>query len=200
MKISKFDQQYQSILNNGLKYIMKKYDNVNYDKDNVIDLRDQLITFEKPFKLPLPYKRFHIFYVRNNELSTKTKTYLNLILADNKEKQVTYFCTRNIKWCSIKDPKVFVNFIKKNLGQDWRVNYIAPYFTESISRFGTFTEDVNIFKLEFKHLLWTFFWISLKLKNPKISDDVLFDYFILNVSKRKDIKNLLKDFYEKINK
>ena len=61
-------------------------------------------------------------------------------------------------------------------------------------------DDLDIFKNEYKNLLWNFFWLSLKFKNPKFSDDILLEYFINNIKKRKDIKNLLIDFYEKINK
>lgn len=198
MKTSKFDQQYQAILENGVKYIIKKFDNVSYDKDNIIDLRSQLITFENPFKLPLPFKRFHIFSVCNKELSTKTKNYINLILADNKKKEISYFCTRNIKWCHIKDTKNFEKFVKKNFGADWTVSYVTPFFNASAS--ASNNKEKDILKLEFKNLLWTFFWLSLKLKNSKFSNDILLEYFLLNVIKRKDVKILLIDFYEKINK
>lgn len=196
MKISKFDEQYSIILKKGIDYLLKQYKNVSVDMENVIIVRETLFEFKKPFKLSTN-KRFHIFSVDNQNVSTTSKHSINLIVLDNEEKRISYFCTRNINWCSLGNKTAFEKFIRKSFGNKWSSSYIPAMFTSPIKKNKN---DLDIFKTEYKNLLWNFFWLSLKFKNPKISDDILLEYFINNVKKRKDIKNLLVEFYEKINK
>jgi hypothetical protein len=192
----KFNEQYNLILEKGIKYLLKTYDNINYDEDNLIDIRKGLVTFNKPFKLPIPYKRFHLFKVSNKLISTKSKQNYNLILIDNLTKTVTYFCMNDVKWCSV-DVYDMTLFIKKNIGINWKFSYTKPYFKNN---FRAVKDEPDIFKLEFKNLIWSLLWMSLKLKNPEFTDDILEEYYLMNIKKRQNIKFVLIDFFAKINK
>jgi hypothetical protein len=192
----KFNEQYNLIFDKGVKYLLKTYDNVNYDESNQINIRKGIVNFDYPFKLPLPFKRFHLFKVSNKMISTKSKQNYNLIIADNTSKTITYFCMNDLKWCSVNvyDMKLFV---QKNFGSDWTFLYTKPYFRNV---FRATKNEPDIFKNEFKNLIWTFFWISLKLKNPEFTDDILEEYYIINIKQRKNIKYALIDFFDKLNK
>ena len=195
MVVSKFDEQYQTILNNGIKYLLKTYDDVSFTPENVLII-DKNITFETPVSLPRDYTRFVIFYVYSKTNSTRTKKNLNVMLLDNETETVSYFCANNLKWCNINSI-VVERYIKKMFGPNYRLNYIPARFTSPIKDKDY---EFDLFKTEFKSLMWNLFWISLKLKNPKFTDDVLEEYYLINVKKRKDLKSLLIDFFEKINK
>jgi len=190
----KFNDQYNLIFEKGIKYLLKTYDNVNYNEDYSIDIRQSIITFNKSFELPLS-KRFQLLKVSNKSISTKSKQNYNLIIFDNFSRTATYFCMNDVKWCTVNSYDM-QNFIRKKIGINWKFIYTKPYFKAS---FRAVKDEPDIFKVEFKNMIWSLFWISLKLKNPELTDDILEEYYLVNIQKRKKIKNLLIDFFEKLN-
>ncbi len=194
MKNFDFNKEYNNVLEKGLEYLTKTFTNVSYDPDNILIIGNYG-EFEKPVRIPTGRKRFLLIKMHLKDKSTKKKKNSNFLLLDNEKKLITYLCVNDLQWCKV-NPLVVQRTFEKLFGKDFKVDYLPIKFTSPI-------KDANhefLFKTEFKNLMWNLFWTSLKLQNPNFSNFVLEEYYLINVKKRSDLKDLLINFFEKINK
>jgi hypothetical protein len=181
------------LLQKGLTHLIKNKEITI--KTNIIVFKNNRFKLESPFALPFSNRRFNLFYLNNKNINIQTqetKSSLILLLADTKTFNIEIFCVNNLKFC--QTGKNLQKFIKRKFGNNWKLNYISPTIRQKQIEEPLIKRQL---KPQIKNLLWTFFYIDLKLFNPEFTNHILLEYLENNIEKR-DIESILKKYYEKI--
>ena len=130
LKTSKFNKQYEHILDKGINYLTRNFQNVSYDKNDMIYIKGKLIYIDNNLK-NTEDKRFKIFVINNKNNTTNIKNSKNIICFDYVNKIACYFCTRDIKWCKIDEflQDTLKRDIRNVLGFEWKLVYIPGMFS-----------------------------------------------------------------------